>query len=187
MNSITKTTRLSNLKTKKPVDDNNKTFQETLKEEDIEKLLEDYKELEDGEIALVPLNSHIRYFTIKRMPNNEVKKLFRMGGTLTNKDNPDEYVILSNGKSSWSVQTKQTVFYRKMKIDEIKEEYEDVIEEKNEEIEKLKKTIEKFKSNTNVENDNNVEEYKNDIKKYKKEVRRLRDLLKEHNITYRDV
>ena len=77
MNSITKTSRLSKSTNNKPVDENNKTFQETLTDEDIEKLLEDYKELDDGDIASVPLNSHLRYFTVKHMPNGEVKKLFR--------------------------------------------------------------------------------------------------------------
>ena len=176
----TKTIRLTK-NSNKPVNQNNKTFQETLTEEDIEKQLEDYVEVETDEICKIPINSHLRYFTLKQMPNGTFKKLFRMGGFLSNKDNCSEYVILANGKLSWSVQTKSTIFYRKMKLSEIKEEYEELITEKNEEIEKYKKVIEKLKNNNNNENE---EELKNENKKYKKEIRRLRDILKENNIDY---
>ena len=54
-------------------------------------------------------------------------------------------MILSNGSNRWSVQTKSTIFYRKMYLNEIKEQYEDEIEELNEKIKKLKKDLRKYK------------------------------------------
>ncbi len=183
MNIQNKTIRLTKTGNK-PVDENNKTFQETLNEEDVDKLLEDYKEIDNDELCHVPLNTHLRYHTIKQLENGQVKKLFRMGGLLSNKDNCSEYVILSNGKNSWSVQTKTSIFYRKMKLEEIKEEYEQLLDEKDEEINKLKKIINKLKTIENNQNSENQEDLQETLKKYKKEIRRLRDILKENNINY---
>ena len=133
----------------------NETYQETLKEEDIIKLLEDYKEIDNEDIGKIPLNTHLRYFVLKDTQNGQ-QKLFRMGGILSNKDNCDDYIILSNGKNSWSVQTKKSIIYRKMTLDEIKEELNNIILDKD-----------------------------NIIKKYKKEIKRLRDLLTQNNINYK--
>jgi len=131
------------------------SYQETLKEEDIIKLLEDYIEVDNDDIGKIPLNTHLRYFVIKETQNGQ-QKLFRMGGILSNKDNCEEYIILSNGKNSWSVQTKTSLIYRKMTLDEIKDNLNNIILDKD-----------------------------NTIKKYKKEIKRLRDLLTQHNISYK--
>ena len=138
----------------KPTNDT-KTFQETLQEDDIAVLLQDYIEVEYDDLVKIPMNTHLRYFNIKQTPNGE-QKLFRMGGTLVNKDNPQEYLVVSNGKHSWSIQVKNAIIYRKLTNDEIKEEYKNIISQKD-----------------------------NEIKKYKKEIKRLRSLLKDHNIEYK--
>ena len=57
-----------------------------------------------------------------------MKRLFRMGGFLSKKDENNQYVVLSNGKKTWTAQVATSVFYRKLTIDEIKEEYEKEIE-----------------------------------------------------------
>ncbi|VVU94748.1 hypothetical protein CPAV1605_473 [seawater metagenome] len=121
-----------------------KTYQEKLSPDDIEEKLEEYIKVED--IAKVPLNSHIRYFTYN--PKTK-KKEFRLGGFLTRKDNPDKYVILSNGNLSWSVQTAETLFFKKMSIKELKTEYEDQIEKLTQENTKLKKYAKKLKAKLN--------------------------------------
>lgn len=132
-----------------------KTFQDTLQEDDINVLLEDYKIVEYDDLVKIPMNTHLRYFIIKQTPNGE-QKFFRMGGNLVNKDNPQEYLVVSNGKHSWSIQVKNAIIYRKLTIDEIKEEYKDLISQKD-----------------------------NEIKKYRKEIKRLRLLLSENNINYK--
>jgi len=132
-----------------------KTFQDTLQEDDINVLLEDYIEVEYEDLVKIPMNTHIRYFIIKQTDKGE-QKLFRMGGNLVNKDNPQEYLVLSNGKHSWSIQIKNSIIYRKLTNDEIKEEYKNIISSKD-----------------------------NDIKKYKKEIKRLRNILKDNNIEYK--
>jgi hypothetical protein len=132
-----------------------KTFQQSLQEDDITVLLEDYIEVEYDDLVKIPMNTHLRYFIIKQTQNGE-QKLFRMGGNLVNKDNPQEYLVVSNGKHSWSIQVKNAIIYRKLTNDEIKEEYKNIISQKD-----------------------------NEIKKYRKEIKRLRLLLSENNIDYK--
>ena len=123
-----------------------KTFQEKLTPEMIEQLLSDYIEIEHENLFKIPINSHLRYYTLKETSNGQREKLFRMGGQLVNKDNCNEYIVLSNGKNTWSVQTKTSIIYRKMKIEEIKETYENQLYEKDEIINKLKHKINKLKN-----------------------------------------
>ena len=103
------------------------TIQDKMTEEEIDEKLEDYIEIED--IFKVPLNSHIRYYTLIPGKDGEIKKAFRLGGQLKNKDNADKYIILSNGKVTWTVQMETSILYRKMTIEEIKEDYENIIKD----------------------------------------------------------
>lgn len=117
-----------------------KTYQDKLTPDEIEEKLEEYVKVED--ISKVPLNSHIRYFTLN---DKTGKKEFRLGGFLSNRDQPDKYVILSNGTISWSVQTLNSIFFKKMTIKELKQEYEDKIGQLENENNKLKKALLKYK------------------------------------------
>jgi hypothetical protein len=98
---------------------NNKenTFQSKLTSNQIKDYLKDYKIVTD--INKVNISTHIRYFCID--PITKIKK-FRLGGILTKFGDNREYIILSNGASSWSVQLKNTIFYQKMTECELKEE-----------------------------------------------------------------
>ena len=80
-----------------------KSYQDKLSPDEIKQKLEEYKQVED--IDEINLNSHLRYFSFNPKTG---KKQFRLGGFLTKIDK--EYVILSNGNLSWSVQKKNTVF-----------------------------------------------------------------------------
>ena len=120
-----------------------KTYQDKLTPDQIEEKLEEYIKVDD--ITKVPLNSHMRYFTLNKKTN---KKEFRLGGFLTNRDNPDKYVILSNGSISWSVQVDNSIFFKKMTIKDLKKEYEDKIESLENENNKLKKALLKYKNKT---------------------------------------
>jgi len=124
----------------------NKTYQDNLSPDEIKKKLEEYKQVED--IDKVNLNSHLRYFSLNPKTG---KKQFRLGGFLTKIDK--EYVILSNGSLSWSVQKKSSVFFVKMNFTDLKEEliekisrkYEKKIEKLTEENILLKDTLKKVK------------------------------------------
>ena len=120
------------------------TYTERLDEEDITNLLQDYVKVEH--ISEVKINTHLRYFTLESdTKTGTVQRKFRMGGYLSNKDHADKYVILSNGKKTWSVQSQNTVFYRKMSIPEIKEEYEKDLSKYERMNKKLLKLVNKLK------------------------------------------
>lgn len=107
------------------------TFTEQLSKEQINERLVDYVKVED--LYKVPLGVHLRYFVEK---NGE--KLFRMGGQLYKNTGLPDYVILNNGKTQWSVQVNDSIFYRKMTINEIKEDYEKGLDGLKKKYEKLK-------------------------------------------------
>lgn len=118
------------------------TIQDKITDSEIEDALNDYIECED--ISKVPLGTHIRYFITTTDNKGNVERKFRFGGFLKNKDNCDKYIILTNNTISWSVQIDNTTFFKKMNIEEIKEEYNKVINEKHQMIKSLKKEIKKL-------------------------------------------
>lgn len=150
MSRFTNNERLSQSSYDRPT----KTLQESLTEEQIAEKLVGYVRVDS--IASVPANSHVRYFSLSTDPKTkQLRKLFRLGGFVTNKDHCDEYVILSNGTKSWSVQSGTSIFYRKLTQNETEEEnnrkmnevmskmasLESSLAEKNKIIERLVDTI----------------------------------------------
>ena len=114
------------------------TYTEKLSKDEIAEKLEDYQKVDD--INKVSLGTHLRYFITK-----DGKKLFRMGGQLFKNDGLPEYVILSNGVNSWSVQTEGTTFFRKLSINEIKQEYENQIQAKDDKIKELLHVVKAYR------------------------------------------
>jgi chaperonin cofactor prefoldin len=127
-----------------------KSMQQTLSPDEIKEKLQEYNQIDD--IGDAPLNSHIRYFTVDK----NGKKQFRLGGFLTKIDN--DYVVLSNGKLSWSVQKNNSIFFKKMSYDELKEEL----------IEKISNKFEKKLISLEKEN----ETLKNTLKDIKRTIRK---------------
>ena len=144
------TKRLTNDKNYKPQE---KSYQSTLTKENISKKLEGYTRIETKKLNNIPLNTHIRYFVINPKTG---EKQFRLGGYITKIGNNNEYMVLSNGNFSWSVQYANTIFYKKMSNDEFKEqfvtEFEDDIKKKMDNLIKenkeLKKVIKEIKDTT---------------------------------------
>ncbi len=132
------------------------TYTDKLSKEQVKSLLLDYELVNNiGELFAVPIGTHIRYFENK---NGELK--FRTGGVLSvNKGLPD-YIVLSNGKVSWSVQVKPCIFYRRVTIEQIKQEFNKVILEKNGVIAGLQRLL--------IEQQNEIKEYKKTLKSLKK-------------------
>jgi hypothetical protein len=137
-----------------------KTHTEQLSKEQIKELLEDYSQVTD--INNVCIGTHIRYFS---KLNGENK--FRMGGNL--KLIEKEYVILKNAVNvEWSVQIKDTTFFKKMTMKDIKDEYENIIEDLHDKIKKLKAENKLLKDDAiklEKKNENTTKVYKNVKKK----------------------
>lgn len=109
-----------------------KTFQDKLTPKQIQELLVDYVEVEN--IKDVPIDTHIRYFVKEKN-----KKLFRTGGFLLNKAKSDKYIILTNRKISWSVDTKKSILFRKLSGKELTDIHKDEVDELKNIIKKLYK------------------------------------------------
>lgn len=119
------------------------TQTDQLTKEQINEKLLNYSKVTD--ISKVSVGTHIRYFTKIK---NEMK--FRSGGNLiSNKGLPD-YIILSNGRIRWSVQTNNTIFYRKMDEKELEKEYVEIINEKTAQYKELKKEYKILEKEYNV-------------------------------------
>lgn len=112
------------------------TYQEKLSNDEIKEKLQGYEQTNN--ITEIPLNTHIRYF----IKNQDGTQIFRTGGFLHSKQNPDKYIMLSNGKDIWSVQIKNRIFFKKMshadEIAAIHAFYKKKLTEKDSIINKLK-------------------------------------------------
>lgn len=147
MNNITSTKRLGDDNYKKT----GKSIQQALSPNEIKEKLQEYVQIDD--LDDVPINSHIRYFTVDKKSG---KKQFRLGGFLTK--NEKEYIVLSNGKLSWSVQKDSSIFFKKMAYEELKQELIEKISNKFE-----KKLISLEKENESLKN--TLKDIKRTIKK----------------------
>jgi hypothetical protein len=138
------------------------TKQDKLSYEEIKELLKNYSKVKD--LSTVPLGTHIRYVESKLNPfTNKFERKFRLGGYLINNKNSDKYIVLSNGSLKWSVQVKDTVFYKSnlkdeekvshtengLENDKLQEEItklKDLLVEKELTIKKLKEKIKELKA-----------------------------------------
>lgn len=110
------------------------TYTEKLSVNEIKEKLADYVKVDN--IKDVPIGTHLRYFIVKNG-----NKLFRLGGFLLKNNGLPKYIILSNGDKTWSVQTKDTIFFRKQSIPEIKDNYDALVVEKDKLIKKQDQQI----------------------------------------------
>ena len=113
------------------------TFQEGLTNEEIQELLSGYVQVDN--ISEVPIDTHVRYFVNDKKNGSK----FRMGGFLHNKKNADTYVVISNGKNKWTVQVKDTYFFKKMSHAEEIESIHKLYKKKIDKLEKKIKLLQK--------------------------------------------
>jgi hypothetical protein len=116
------------------------THTEKLSKQQIHKLLEDYEQVKNiDELSKIPLGTHLRYFDTK---DNNMK--FRTGGVLIVNTGLPDYVILSSGHVSWSVQTNTSIFFRRVTLKEYKEDVQKTLLEKEATIKGLHSTVNEF-------------------------------------------
>ncbi|AYV80249.1 MAG: hypothetical protein Gaeavirus21_4 [Gaeavirus sp.] len=115
-----------------------KTLTDGLTKEQIADKIQDYVIVNSDDLDKIPMNTHMRYFS-----KIQDKYSFRMGGFLHRNNGLPAYIILTNGKTQWSVQVKNTIFYRKMTLDEIKQSYQEIIDTLIAKNKKLKEKLAK--------------------------------------------
>jgi hypothetical protein len=140
-----------------------KTASENLTPEEIESKLEDYIQTD---IEKIPLNTHIRYFKME-----DGKRKFCPGGILYQNVGIPTYVKLSNGSNVWSVQVKDTIFFRKMAPIEISTEYKKQINELDDKVKHIVKKNEILEA----ENKKLIDYIKKISTEYKKHINELDD------------
>ena len=64
-------------------------------------------------ISDVAIDTNIRYII-----TDNGKKFYREGGLLRNNTYADNYIVLTNGKNNWSVQVKDTIFFKRISAEE---------------------------------------------------------------------
>jgi hypothetical protein len=116
------------------------TKTEKLTPDEISKMLEGYKVVED--FTDVPLGTHVRYFIKDKVTG---KDLFRTGGFIENKKGLPEYITLANGKIGWPVQLKGATVFVKMSNKEqvtgLQNSYEKKLVKYQAELQKYKKAL----------------------------------------------
>lgn len=147
------------------------TYQDNLTKQQIKEQLKDYKEVDD--ITMLSVGCHVRYFS---------KKLFRLGGTINKIDPEYRFIILTNGTVSWSVQIKDTKFWKKLTDTEIKEEMKEelkeeirkeIISEENDNKKAEKEYLELKKQNSELKKQNTI--LNDRLKMIEKEIKKSKE------------
>jgi hypothetical protein len=117
---------------------------------DIKKRLINHELIRNEELEHITSNTRIQYFEVTK---DAIR--YKSGGFLIINKYPT-YFILANGKTSWSVQLKNNIFYREISLNRVKEEYENKIKKQNMVINELRfkissmeKIIKKMSKNNN--------------------------------------
>jgi hypothetical protein len=136
-----------------------KTYSDNVGKDEILRALEDY--IED-DIENIKLGTSVRYFAGKK---------FRFGGNLINISGLPKYVVLSNGQKSWSVQMKNTKFFKKLSLKDLKQDYEDALNFKTLENKNLHRKLDKYEESYRKIKKENIK-LKEQIKKLEKHTKK---------------
>lgn len=126
--------RLSNDNYERP----KQTMQDKMTDQEKAEKLRNYTKA--GTIMDVDIGTHVRYFT-----NIDGDMKYRSGGNLVKKDTQGRFVVLSNGRASWSVQTGSSIFYRELSIDDVREGHKREIQDYETKLAQYKTTIKSLK------------------------------------------
>jgi hypothetical protein len=144
------------------------TFTSHLTKEEITDLLDGYTKITD--VNDIKKGYHIRYF-IKDPKTGE--NLFRMGGNAINIQ--DEYVVLSNGCRSWSVQKyATTTFFQQTPMSEVIKLLNDQFDDKKSNMMDIINIL-KQKNKDLVQNNKDLQ---NEVLKHNKQIKKLEAMIK---------
>lgn len=122
----------------------NITYTDTLTKREILEMLQDFEKINN--IDDVPMGVYISY-----IDTTDNKATFRIGGTLILRK--EEYIVLASGRTNFSVQKTNKVFFRRLNYIELKKEmektileYKKILTDKDQQIKQLILYIKKLKS-----------------------------------------
>lgn len=151
--SATTKKRISQDEYQRPI----QTYTEKLTRNDIKNKLEDYIKIDN--IKDLKVGQHIRYF----IKSDDETLKFRSGGTIIKIDKMYKYIVLTNSKLTWSVQVQNSVLFRKLTVQELKDEFKKKLDDITSENEKIKKEnkclieyIKQLKNKKQTSNEKNI-------------------------------
>lgn len=115
------------------------TVSDILSPEEIKRILRNYEQVTD--LSSLVQGDIVKYFEI--LDNGKYK--YKPGGRVVINKQPD-YLVLSNGKKSWSVQLNKHVIFREIDINKIIFEYEEIVKKKDKRIEELVYLLDRYKN-----------------------------------------
>lgn len=125
----------------------NITYTDSLSKKEIMEYLQDFEKVTD--IDNVPIGSFVSY-----IDTADNKVLFRLGGSIM--VNKPEFLVLSSGRLTFSVQKENKIFFKRLNCSDIKKEMENyiseyryIINQKNQTIKELAFQIKELKSKKN--------------------------------------
>ncbi len=102
----------------------------TLTRDEIKNKLSNYEQIVNTES--LAHGEKIKYFEI--LPDG--KYIFKPGGTVIVNKHP-VYIVLTNGKTNWSVQLDKHIIFREIDVNSIRIKYEEIIRKKDKQITEL--------------------------------------------------
>jgi len=121
----------------------NITYTDTLTKKEIIDFLQDFEKITD--LDYLPLGTYISYIDV-----NDKNIQFRIGGSVIM--NKPDFMVLSGGKSGFSVQKKNKIFFKRLNYYELKtemekhiQEYKYIVNQKDRQIKELILYIKKLK------------------------------------------
>jgi hypothetical protein len=106
------------------------TMAEMLTDDQIKKMLEDYKRVKPIELVK---GDHVRYFTVTDGKSTS----FKLGGSVLKTDGLPTFIVLTNGKLTWSVQCKNNILFKKISQTETINDLKTELIFKNDKIEDI--------------------------------------------------
>lgn len=115
------------------------TVSDILSPEEIKQILRNYEQVTD--LCSLVQGDIVKYFEM--LANGKYK--YKPGGRVLINKQPD-YLVLSNGRKSWSVQLNKHVIFREIDIDKIILKYDEIVKKKDKRIEELLYLLEHYKN-----------------------------------------
>jgi hypothetical protein len=116
------------------------TATDLLTREEIELRLKNFEKVEPEDVEKITPGTRIQYFDI----SDDKDFRYRPGGSVITNKYP-LYIVLANGRKSWSVQLKTNILYKEKDISKIEAAFEEKLKEKQQTIDQLLHHIEKLK------------------------------------------
>jgi hypothetical protein len=114
----------------------NRTATDMLTNEEIKERLKNYERVNKDDAVSITPGTRVQYF--EELKDGSLK--YRPGGTMIVNKSPT-YMVMSNGRITWSIQLEKIFLFKEKDYDALKKDYEEKLKEKDLEITSLRKKL----------------------------------------------